>query len=205
LITQIQCVRTAQRGVVLVSSLLLLLVVTIVALSMFRSFGIQEKIAGNMREKQRALQAAVSAQQFAEFWLSNNANSTPSSACSTLMNGNVGEGQICSNQMSNPTIFPSGATAVPWNINNTPVGVTFTPPGMLIPSATTTTANTILNPTYFSAPTFYISDLGVSADGKNPGEVYQIDAVGYGGNSNTVAVVESTYVVSASSNNRGGP
>ncbi len=32
---------------------LLLVVVTIIALSMFRSFGIQEKIAGNMREKQR--------------------------------------------------------------------------------------------------------------------------------------------------------
>ena len=38
---------------------------------MFRSFGMQEKIAGNMREKQRALQAAVSAEQYAEWWLSN--------------------------------------------------------------------------------------------------------------------------------------
>jgi type IV pilus assembly protein PilX len=204
LITQIQGVRTAQRGIVLVSSLLLLLVVTIMALSMFRSFGIQEKIAGNMREKQRALQAAVTAQQFAEVWLSGNAGGTPSGPCSTLMNGNSGQGQICSNQMSNPSFFPSGATAIPWTINNTPVGVTFTPTGMLTPS-TTTTANSILNPIYFSAPTFYISDLGASKDGNTPGEVYQIDAVGYGGNSNTVAVVESTYVVSTSSVNRGGP
>jgi type IV pilus assembly protein PilX len=203
LITQIQCVRTAQRGVVLVSSLLLLLVVTIMALSMFRSFGIQEKIAGNMREKQRALQAAVSAQQFAEFWLSNNANGTPSAPCTTLMSGNLGEGQICSNQL--PNVVTSVTTSLPWQINGANVGVTFTPPGMLIPSATTTTANTILNPTYFSAPTFYISDLGVSADGSEPGEVYQVDAVGYGGNSNTVAVVESTYVVSTSSVNHGGP
>ena len=69
----------------LVSSLLLLLVVTIVALSMFRSFGIQEKIAGNMREKQRALQAAVTAQQFAEVWLANNGGNPSSAvACSYL-------------------------------------------------------------------------------------------------------------------------
>jgi type IV pilus assembly protein PilX len=187
---------------VLVSSLLLLLVVTIVALSMFRSFGIQEKIAGNMREKQRALQAAVSAQQVAEFWLSNNANGTTSTPCTTLMNGNVGEGQICSNQL--PIVLPSFTSNLPWQINGANVGVTYTPTGMPIGSTTSAT-NTILGPTYFSAPTFYISDLGVSADGSTPGEIYQIDAVGYGGNSNTVAVVESTYVVSASSVNHGGP
>ena len=35
-----------ERGFVMVSSLLLLLVVTIIAVGMFRSFGIQEKIAG---------------------------------------------------------------------------------------------------------------------------------------------------------------
>ncbi len=64
-----QKLRFAQTGIVLVSSLLLLLVVTIMALSIFRSFGIQEKIAGNTREKQRALQGAISAQQFAESWI----------------------------------------------------------------------------------------------------------------------------------------
>src|ERR1700678_3801318 len=89
----------AARGVLLISSLLLLLVVTIIALSMFRSFGIQEKIAGNMREKQRALQAAESAEVYAEVWLQNNGGSglTPSVNCSALLNANIGEGQICAN------------------------------------------------------------------------------------------------------------
>ena len=58
-----------QRGVVLVTSLLLLIVVTILAISMFRSFGLDEKIAGNVREKQRALNAAETAEQYAEYWL----------------------------------------------------------------------------------------------------------------------------------------
>ena len=58
-----------ERGMALITGLLLLLVVTIIAMSMFRSFGMQEKIAGNTREKDRALNAAISAQQYAESWL----------------------------------------------------------------------------------------------------------------------------------------
>jgi type IV pilus assembly protein PilX len=200
MITRILGSRSEQRGVVLVSSLLLLLVVTIIALSMFRSFGIQEKIAGNMREKQRALQAAVSAQQYAEWWLSNYGAGTPSGACAGLANANtnVNNVGICSNQLP---VVVADVTNVPWLINNVPVGVTYTPPGMQI-GITTSTANTILNPTYAGAPTFYISDMGPSADASIPGEIYQVDAVGYGGNSNTVAVVESTYAVYSSSANR---
>jgi hypothetical protein len=37
--------------------------------------------------------------------------------------------------------------------------------------------------------------MGASADPSIPGEVYQIDAYGYGGGAATVAEVESTYVV----------
>jgi type IV pilus assembly protein PilX len=40
-----------QGGMVLITALLLLIVVTILAVGMFRSFGLDEKIAGNMREK----------------------------------------------------------------------------------------------------------------------------------------------------------
>ncbi len=46
--------RGRQGGMVLISSLLLLLVVTILALAMFRTMGLAEKISGNVREKQRA-------------------------------------------------------------------------------------------------------------------------------------------------------
>ena len=45
---------------------------------------------------------------------------------------------------------------------------------------------------------FYISDLGADLVGN--GEVYQIDAVGYGGAPDTVAVVESTYLVQSVQN-----
>jgi type IV pilus assembly protein PilX len=199
MITQAYRPPQLQRGVVLVTSLLLLLVVTIMALSMFRGFGIQEKVAGNMREKQRALQAAVSAQTYAEQWLIANAGILSPSVCSTVMNANAQQGQICSNQLW--VSLPAGVTVttLPWQIGNNNVGVTYTPPGMNVAAASAASNNN-----YSFPPIFYISDGGQSFDPNVPGEVYQIDAAGYGGNGNTAAVVESTYAVYSSSNNRGG-
>jgi len=186
-----------QRGVVLVTSLLLLLVVTIMALSMFRGFGIQEKVAGNMREKQRALQAAVSAQTYAEQWLIANSGTSPPVVCAApVQNANLQQGQICSNAL---WLNVASVTTLPWQIGGGNVGVTYTPPGMNVAAASATSSNN-----YSSAPLFYISDGGQSFDPNVPGEVYQIDAAGYGGNGNTAAVVESTYAVYSSSNNRGG-
>jgi type IV pilus assembly protein PilX len=190
----------AQRGMVLISSLLLLLVVTIIALSMFRSFGIQEKIAGNMREKQRALSAAVLAEEYAENWLDNGGNSSSASVvCNSLLNANVGQGQICSNKLP---LVVTDLTNVPWTISGVPVGVSYLPLSMQVSTTTSVSAASLANPSYYATPTFYISDMGASADPSIPGEIYQIDAVGYGGNSNTVAEVESTYAVYTSSSNR---
>src|ERR1700688_2971215 len=92
-----------QRGLVLVTSLLLLVVFTILAIGMFRSFGLDEKIAGNVREKQRALSAAETAEQFAEYWLSNG-NSSPGIACNSLVSSSVG--QVCASPLANPTTTP---------------------------------------------------------------------------------------------------
>jgi type IV pilus assembly protein PilX len=192
MIMQIPGSQKAQRGIVLISTMLLLIVVTIIALSMFRSFGMQEKIAGNMREKQRALQAAVSAEQYAEWWLSSTGAISAPVTCSGLLNANVGEGQICSNKL--PLMVPD-VTNVPWQIAGANVGVTYLPPNMRINTATSVTAANTQNPTYYATPSFYISDMGLSADPSIPGRIYQIDAVGYGGTVNTAAVVESTYAV----------
>ena len=68
-----------QNGMVLVTALLMLIVVTIIALAMFRSFGVDEKIAGNLREKQRAVSAAETAEQYAEYWLANGGNANGAS------------------------------------------------------------------------------------------------------------------------------
>ncbi len=182
-----------QRGIVLIASLLLLVVVTIMALSMFRGYGIQEKIAGNVREKNRALLAAESAEQYAEWWLANNTTSLPADGtCTALLNANIGQGQICNTP-------PTSVVTTPWPTGTGQgVGVTYTPPGMNV--NTTASAGS-----FYYAPTFYITDLGVAGsassavpNASNP-RVYQIDAYGYGGTPNAVAVVESTYAIGTES------
>ena len=166
-----------QRGMVLITSLLLLVVATILALSMFRSFGTQERIAGNLREKERALHAAEAAQQFAEYWLVG-----PSATSAVTCNSRVssGVGQIC---------LPPALdyTSTPWNTN---IGVTYAMPNMNI-TKTAGTGGTSSTGTYYDTPMFAITDLGPGI----LGEIYQIDGMGYGATADAVAVVESTYVI----------
>jgi type IV pilus assembly protein PilX len=160
----------------LITGLLLLVVCTLIAASMFRSYGMQEKIAGNIREKQRATSAANSTLQYAEWYLANNtlpaAVNCTGAASSTF--------EICSNGLGDPT-------AVPW----TNGGVTFN-------GFTANTANNVTpsasRGTYSKVPIFYITDLGTYA-GTPAGEVYQIDAVAWGSTPSTVSVVESTYLI----------
>jgi type IV pilus assembly protein PilX len=196
--------RANQRGLVLVSSLLLLLVVTILALAMFRSMGLAEKISGNVREKQRALHAAVVAEQYAEWWLSGSGNSPPPAVvCSATGNANLTTTQvlICNNPINpTPVTLLANPQTLPWT-DGSGGNLGFT----VYPNSTTSTATNMIftadasgsySNTYYSAPAFYIQLLGIAAD--HQGNVYRIDAVGYGGNSLSVAVVESTYEIGAS-------
>jgi type IV pilus assembly protein PilX len=166
----------------LISGLLLLVVLTVLAMSMFRGYGTQQKIAGNVRDKQRAVSAAVSAQQFAEFWLS---TTTPPPAvdCSGI-GATSSVAQVCSNSPD--------FTSVPWLLGTQPVGITFANFNF----TAQVKAEAPTQGTYFSTPMFYVTDLGQSAAG--PGEVYQIDATGWGGTPDTVAVVESTFLLAPS-------
>jgi len=187
-----------QRGMALISSLLLLMIITILALSMFRGFGTQEKIASNLREKDRAFHAADSAQLYAEWWLAQGNNAAIGSVpcAAPLLNANLGQGQICNQTLPSAMGLPAGTPVVqvplPWTL-----GVTYTPPTMSVMGPGVNAPNQ-----YFGTPAFYISDVGVAADGA--GEAYQIDAYGYGGAATTVAIVESTYEVQQGVVNRGG-
>lgn len=174
---------------VLVTSLLLLVVVTILALSMFRSYGLQERIAGNVREKQRALQAAITAQQYAEWWLSSgtNANSAPVTCTNTVLDANLNQGQICN--LASALATPQDPTTWTGRIDYKPAAMTIQSGGG---SATY----------YVQKPSFYITDLGTASSGTS--EVYKITAAGYGGTTNAVAVVESTYSLSSGVVDRGG-
>ncbi len=185
---------------VLISSLLLLLVVTIMALSMFRSFGLQERIAGNMREKQRALQAANSTLQYAEWWLANQSG-VPAAVgqgsaaiadvvCTTaLIDANTQIPQICSNSLV--SLIGRGPAA--WPTSGSTAGAAYWPPLMNVAGQ---------HDLYTNRPRFYIADAGPLAGAS--GEVYQIDAFGYGLSNTAIAVVESTVAVTCAVCNVGG-
>jgi type IV pilus assembly protein PilX len=191
-----------ERGMALVSSLLLLMILTIIAMSMFRSFSTQEHIAGNLREKERALHAATSAQQYAEWWLNQGTNAaTGAIACAGgTLSANANQGQICNQTPQQVGIItPNVSISVPWVTQ-----IQYLPPGM---SVTTGVNGANGDPPYALTPSFYISDLGPAGDGQ--GEAYQIDAYGTGSTainaaSTTVAVVESTYEIQQGVVNRGG-
>jgi type IV pilus assembly protein PilX len=187
-------VAAKQRGMVLVTSLLLLVVVTILAVGMFRSFGLDEKIAGNVREKHRALNAAETAEQFAESWLSSG-NGTNGIVCTGIVDSTSAVGQVCTNTFASANVSP---TTLPWVINGNAVGVTYIPQ---TPAPMNTTSSSTQD-FYYKTPSYYIAYLGASPGGQ--GSIYQIDAVGYGAGANTVAVVESTYLVQSSVKDLGG-
>jgi type IV pilus assembly protein PilX len=161
----------------LVAALLLLLVLTMLGVGMFRSFGLQERIAGNTRERQRALHAAITAQSYAEWWLrvNNGANAGQGANCDT---GVVTVPKICTNAIATPEQMP-WATAV-----------SYTPPGMTVAAAGTTDA-------YASSPGLYIQYVSGTYHKESNTQTnnYLIDANGTAGTANAVAVVEDAFTV----------
>ncbi len=181
------------QGYVLITALLLLLVLTILGISLFRSFGLEEKIAGNTREKTRARLAAESALQYAEWWLTQGNNTANDTDCTSLLNANLNQSAVCTNAL---TSMVSDVTAVPWSANGADIGVQYTPPGLTV-SGDAGGANA-----YYEAPRYYISLVGMAKDGQ--GVIYRIDAEGFGGTPDAVAEVEATYELGTGVQNLGG-
>jgi type IV pilus assembly protein PilX len=179
----------AQRGMALLSSLLLLMVITLMALAMFRGVNTGEKIAGNLREKDRALHSAEAAQQYGEWWLLQGSNvalgSIPCAGgvlIATALNPN---GEICAVGQTAQTVFGDMTLPTNWNIRTE-----YLPQGMSVTAGTPGANGDVV---YAQVPAFYISDLGLAADGA--GEAYQVAAYGFGASTASIAVVESVYEV----------
>lgn len=164
------------KGMALITGLLLLLVVTIIAVSMFRGFGVEEQIAGNTREKQRSLNGAISAEQYAEWWLTSGQAPAATDCGAGFVSSDTGE--ICNATNPQPDF-----TSMPWA-----TGVTYVP---FSSSQTISGANAASQGSYYQPPGFYITDWNTAQGGT----LYQIDAYGWGGTSNSVSVIEATFVI----------
>ena len=190
----IRCQLSAQRGVVLVSAMLLLIVMTILALYMFRSNGVQELIAGNIREKQRANQTAEGADLYAEMWLST-AGNVLSNSFSCAGAGVVSwpnTPEICTLPLASIT-DAANVTTVPWKVGGNEIGFAYFP-GSITGTGDLTVQTAGGANTYYQVPRFYIGLL--QSNGHQA--LYRIDAWNYAGTPNTVSVVESNYLVTCS-------
>lgn len=65
---------SGQRGVVLIVALVALLMMTMIGVTAMRDTGFQERMSGNLRDRNLAFQAAEAALRTGETWLVNNAD-----------------------------------------------------------------------------------------------------------------------------------
>lgn len=171
-----------EGGFVLIASLLMLIVMTLLAVSMYHNFTVQENVASNTKEKGRAFQLAQSTLKYAEYVLVQNSASLPSSISCTQ--GTVLTTlTICSTAYS--IVNPTSATGV--TSLSTYQGYTSMQPAI-------TVSTTSSNNSYYANPQYYFQYLGAAPNAG--GQIYQVTALSYGSTPNAVAVVQSTYRLS---------
>ena len=173
-------------GIALVTCLLILVMLTLLAISMFRGFGLQTKIAANTREKKRAFEAAQSTLQYGEYWLALGTAGTGVNCTTTATIATDADVRVCSNVVVN------AADPVNW------IGaLSYTPSAMRVASgggvATDGNGNADIN--YAKTPSLYLSYMGLAPDGLQM--LYSVTAAGFGGSGSTTAVVQSVFATTS--------
>jgi type IV pilus assembly protein PilX len=185
---------TNQRGYVMVLSMLILLIITVMSISMAKSFFLEEGMAGNLREKSRAFSAAQAALNYGEWYVANHQGYGV--ACATP--GQLTNATICSS--SYPVSFNADASNITGTLNSAlPFATYFLAPTSAYLNLSTTGGKD----TFYATPGLYIEFLGL--DTTNSDYIYRIDAYGYGGSQSTVSIVQSTFMTLAATKSLGGP
>lgn len=179
-----------EAGFALYTALIFLVVLTIVGVAMYSSMGLQQKMAGNMQQKLRALSAADNAIGVAEGYLAGG-TSVPVVA-------------DCSGQVTAPRICNYGSLLAPvadstWSATGVGVQLTGTdfPADSVVPGGGQEGA-------YAAFPQYYVEllptlpgyTLGIGQQYGNGSlliNVYRITGWGVGGNTNAVAVAQAIY------------
>lgn len=190
--------RQRPRGIVLPTAMIILLVMSVLAISMLRNYGNLERIADDTRDKQRAFNAAQNTLQYGEWWLTQG-NAGAGTTCALAYSADVAAtnatyARVCSNGLISTasTATQAQISVVPWQTSGgIALGNTYTPPGMAGKVSSTGGKDT-----YASTPKFYVTSLGV--DPTATIQLYQVSAMAQGGSPDAVAVVQSVYGVKSS-------
>lgn len=163
----------SQRGMVLVVTLVLMLIITIVATSSMRVTTLQERIAGNTRDAVTAFQAAEAAVRKAEDILEG--------ASVGAFNGSNGRYEICSSSDTRTACQKpawSDRTSSGWVAISDSIAHVAKQPEFIIEQYTA------------------ITDPTASLDADTPQdtyEFYRVTARGYGVSDKSITVLQSTY------------
>jgi type IV pilus assembly protein PilX len=173
-----------ETGFVMIVSLIFLVIMTMIGIFLLNGSTQDQKMAGNYREKNRALDAAQSALNYSELWLGQPGNTylgnwVTGTACTTTSSTPV----ICNNALTTPA-------SLPWSSYTT-----FTPAGMFV-------AASGLNK-YSGNTNLYIQFLGTTS-ANPPTALYMATSTAKGGNDSAEAVVQTVYQVQATSIDIGG-
>jgi type IV pilus assembly protein PilX len=166
----------SQSGAVLPISLIMVLLLTMIGITGMQTTSLEEKMAGNSRERNLAFQAAESALREGESFL------TAASLPTFTAAGTNGLYSTSSTAISENTLKTSDTF---WSSNTTTVRVT----------------NADVTEHVAAAPRYVIQQLAFSEGGgqsldagvHQENEMYQVTARGVGGNTTAVVIVQSTY------------
>ncbi len=161
-----------QSGAVLIISLIMLLLLTLIATTGMQTSSLEEKMAGNIRDKNLAFQAAESALKAAE------------SSLSTLPSFSAaGTNGFYSSTSTIPTATAVLADAF-WTTNSV---ATSTVTG-------TALGNSIVTPVYIIQDTGMVADCPGAGTGTLGCKYYRITARATGGSTNAVVILQSIYL-----------
>jgi type IV pilus assembly protein PilX len=175
----------SQNGGALIVGLAMLLVMTVIGAAGMQATALEEKMAGNARNRDLAFQAAEAALRAGEAWLRTAPQENGAVVCTATVQGGL-DNSGCYAASADPTpIWKTIDDANAWG-----------EPGMAVPYAGSL-AQVTEQPSYIVEQLQFLDDAdqgGLEA-GKQPVQkhFYRITAHGYGGTTDAAAIVQSTY------------
>ena len=210
-LTRFQALHGKQRGAVLVVTLIFLMVITILAISSVQISTSEERMAGNMKDWNIAMQAAESALRDAEFDIYGVCSVNVSSCTlrSPVINGETNFGNQSASTAygtCNQSTSYKGACMPPTPYNLPDGKPVYALPDMTNWSTASTGKNPVTYGTYTGAtalpssgisgvyqqPQYIIEAMRMPTD-KGVKVLYRITARGWGRNSNTQVVLQSVF------------
>jgi type IV pilus assembly protein PilX len=170
-----------QSGAVLIISLIMLLLLTLIATTGMQTTSLEEKMAGNLRDKDLAFQAAESALKAAE------ASITPPAAIPAFTLAGTG-GFYLDNIPGTPNSIPTASAIL--------TDTFWTTPNQVAMSTVTGLGNGIATPVYIiqQLPNACFNTAGCLNPVTNPlSQVFKITVRATGGSTNAVVILQSIY------------